>query len=177
MTIRQKRIALIILTLSLNIDLSYGQNCSLISGTKDKKNGTETAGGITNSKDFYSLLVRKTINYTDNSVPSIYTIDFVAASRVLLSDSLLNTKGTFELLLQDNSTLIIENVTYINNPLGQYRSLGFNSEVTEEQIKIIAQNPIVTFRVKEIELTTDFAPKRQKEQQTICNCLLNKQIK
>jgi hypothetical protein len=165
---------IIILAFLISSISTYGQNCSVISGTKDKKNGTESIGGITNSKDFYSLLIRKTLNRTDNSLRPIYTIDFVAASRILLTDSLLDTKGTYEFLLQDNSILTIGDVTYKNNPLGYCCALGFNAEVTEEQIRKIAQNPIVTLKVKEIKLTTDFAPKKQKEQQTICNCLLNR---
>ncbi len=154
---------------------SSGQNCSLISGTKDKKTGTETIGGIISSKDFYSLLIHKKINQVDKSIRSSYTISLNAASKVLLSDSVLNTKGTFEFFLLDNSTVTVKNVTYMNNPIGYCCSLGFQAEVDEDQIKLLANNPIVTLKVNEIMLITSFAPKKQKQQQTICSCLLTKQ--
>jgi len=166
---------LLVIVLTLNAVFSYGQNCSLISGTKDKKTGTETIGGITSSKDFYSLLIHKRINHADKSIGSNYTISLNAASRVLLSDSVLSTKGTFEFLLLDNSTVIVKNVTYMNNPMGQCCSLGFQAEIEEDQIKLLAKSPIVTLKVIEIPLTTSFAPKKQKQQQTICDCLLSKQ--
>jgi hypothetical protein len=166
---------LLILTLTLITVFSYGQNCSLISGTRDKKNGTETIGGITSSKDFYSLLIHKEINHADKSIVPKYTISLVAASRALFSDSILNTKGTFELFLLDNSNVTVKNVSYMNNPIGQCCSMGFQAEIEEDQIKLLAKSPIVTLKVNEIMLTTLFAPKKQKRQQIICDCLLNKQ--
>jgi len=175
MTINITRNTLLTISLTLVTIFSYGQNCSLLSGTKDKKTGTETIGGITSSKDFYSLLIHKKINHADKSIKSNYTISLNAASRVLLSDSILNTKGTFELLLLDSSTVTVKNVTYMNNPMGQCCSLGFQSEVEEDQIKLLANSPIVTLKVIEIMLTTSFAPKKQKQQQTICGCLLTRQ--
>ena len=163
-----------LLIVVLSTVFSYGQNCSLISGTRDKKNGTETLGGITNSKDFYSLLIRKTINYVDKSIGPEYTISLITASRVLLSDSVLTTKGTFDLLLSDSSSLTVKGVTYTNNPLGQCCSLGFHAVIEESQVKLLTNNPIVTLKVNEVGLTTSFAPKKQKQQVTICDCLLNK---
>ncbi len=153
---------------------SFGQNCSIISSTKDKKTGTVTIGGITSTEDFYSFLIHKKVNQSDQSIKSSYIISLNAASRVLLSDSLLSTKGTFEFHLLDNSTVTVQNVTYMNNPLGQCCSLGFQANMEEEQIKLLAKSPIVTLKVIEIMLTTSFSPKKQKQLQTICNCLLNK---
>src|SRR6187402_2075614 len=138
---------LLTLLLTLISTLLNGQNCSLISGTKDKNAGTETVGGITNSKDFYSLLIQKTINMQDKSITPIYTFNLVAASKALLSDSLLNTKGTFELLLLDNTILSIDSVTYKNNPLGYCCSLGFSAEIDENKIKLLKGNPVVTLKV------------------------------
>ncbi len=54
-------------------------------------------------------------------------------------------------------------------------SLGFQAEIEEDQIKLLAKSPIVTLKVIEIMLTTSFAPKKQKQQQTICACLLTRQ--
>lgn len=173
--IKIRRHTLLTTLLTLTSIFSSGQNCSLISGTKDKKTGTETIGGITSSKDFYSLLIHKKLNHVDKSIKSSYTISLNAASRVLLSDSVLNTKGTFEFLLLDNSTVTVKNVTYMNNPMGQCCALGFQAEVEEDQIKLLANSPIVTLKVKEILLTTSFAPKKQKQQQIICGCLLSRQ--
>lgn len=173
--IKIRRHTLLTTLLTLTSIFSSGQNCSLISGTKDKKTGTETIGGITSSKDFYSLLIHKKLNHVDKSIKSSYTISLNAASRVLLSDSVLNTKGTFEFLLLDNSTVTVKNVTYMNNPMGQCCSLGFQAEIEEDQIKLLANSPIVTLKVKEILLTTSFAPKKQKQQQIICGCLLSRQ--
>jgi hypothetical protein len=160
--------------LILSPAFSKGQNCSVISATKDKKNGTETFSGMTHSKDFYTLLIRKKINHADKQAAAEYTILFVAASKVLLADSMLNTKGTIELTLLDNSIMKISKVTYTNNPIGQCCALGFHTIIEEDQIKILANNPIVTFKINEVQLTTSFAPKKQKQIQAICACLLSR---
>lgn len=166
----------ILLTLlCFNFVCSLAQNCSLISGTKDKKTGEETFGGITNSKDFYSLLVHKKINRSEQHVSPEYTLSLTAASRVILSDSMLQTKATFDLLLLDSSTLRVTDVSLFNNPIGGCCSLGFQAKLQEEDVKRLAKSPIVTLTVDEIMLTTTFAPKKQKQQQTICECLLIKQ--
>jgi|NGEPerStandDraft_6_1074524.scaffolds.fasta_scaffold38463_2 hypothetical protein len=150
---------------------SFGQNCSCISGVKNKSKGTEIIGGITNSKDFYSLLIQKEISYSNDSTIPRYFITVNAASKILFTDSILKTKGTIELKLLNDTVTYIENVTYLNNPLGYCCSLGFQAEVKENLIKTLSQNPIVNLIAKDI-LSTTFLPKRQKEQQTICKCLL-----
>jgi hypothetical protein len=165
---------ILLVLIALPLAASIAQNCSLVSGTKDKKNGTETVGGITSSKDFYSLLIQKKINHTDTAIAPKYTVFLTAASKVLLSDSMLTTKGTFEFMLLDNSTMTINNVTYENSPFGFSAALGFYTIITEEQIKALAKAPIVTLKVNEVGLTTIFAPKKQKQLQTICDCLLYK---
>ena len=152
---------------------AYGQKCTGISGAKDKKKGTITYSGITNSKDFYSLMISKVVSSSDTIGYPKYILTLHAATKVLLSDSLLKTKGTFDLKLLDNSNLTIDSVTFLNNPLGYCCSLGFQCEVDEEVIKIISRNPIVTITVKDI-LSSSFVPKKQEEQQTICTCLLNR---
>jgi hypothetical protein len=151
---------------------AIGQNCSCISGTKDKKTGTETKGGITNSKDFYSLLIQKETNYKDTTVAPKYYLFLNAASRVVLSDSTVKSKGTFELLLHDSSKVIFNDATCFNNQQSFGFSVGFTVWVTKEQLEIISKNPIVTLTAFGI-LTTSFKEKKQKEQQTIATCLLS----
>jgi hypothetical protein len=169
----ERKDTLLIITLTLLTAFSYAQNCAFISRTKDKKSGMETIGGITSSKDFYSLLIHKKINAADKSTTPKYIISLNAASTVLLSDSVLKTGGTFELLLLNNTTVSVRNVKYMNNPLGQCCSLGFQAEIEEDQIKLLAGSPIVTLKVIGIMLTTSFAPKKQKQHQKICDCLLS----
>jgi hypothetical protein len=60
-----------------------------------------------------------------------------------------------------------------NNPAG-LSALGFKAEIAEEKIKEISKKPIVTLKVKDINLTTTFAEKKQRQMQTICGCLLIK---
>lgn len=150
---------------------SFGQNCFCISGTKDKEKGIETIGGVINSKDYYSLLIQKEIHYTDTTVTPKYIFYLNAASRVSLTDSMLKTTGTMKLQLLDNTTVAYDNVTYYNNPLGYCCSLGFKAYLTEEQVMVIANNPIVSITVLN-SLTTSFNSRRQKEQQKIINCLI-----
>lgn len=150
---------------------SFGQNCSCVSGVKDKTKGIETVGGVTNSQDFYSLLIQKEMSYVDDSSFPRYFLTINAASKVLLSDSILKTKGTLELKLLDNSSIIVDSVTYINNPMGYCCSLGFQCEVDEKVIQVLSKNPIQTLTVRNI-LSTTFLPRKQKEQQLIYNCLL-----
>lgn len=165
----------ILLLIALTSFQSFGQNCSSISATNNKKTGIETFGGVTNSKDFYSLLIHKQIHRADNTTSPIYSITLVAASRVLLSDSMLNTKGSFELLLLDSTTVIVKNVTYLKNALGHSSALGFQAEIEKDKIEHLAKSPIVMLKVPELPLATSFAPPKQKKQQTICNCLLTRQ--
>jgi hypothetical protein len=59
--------------------------------------------------------------------------------------------------------------------LGFCCALGFMANnIYEEIILILSTNPIETITVKGI-LSTSFSPKKQKEQQRIFSCLLNKQ--
>jgi len=167
-----RRIVILIILISVTIQ-TWGQNCSCISGTKDKKMGIETIGGVTNTNDYYSLLVQKIMNIKDTAITPLYRLFLNAASKVLLSDSILNTLGTIELKLEDNSRIILKSVKYQNNPLGVCCTLGFWVYVPEETIRILSINPIVTITVNDI-LSTSFTDKRQKEQIKIYNCLLNK---
>jgi len=147
------------------------QNCSCVSAAKDKETGAETKTGIVNSSDFYSLLIQKEINNNDLSLEPKYSLLLNAASRIILSDSIVNTKGIIEILLKDNSKLILENATCFNNPMPFGFCIAFKVSVTKEQLEIIANNPIVSFRAFDI-LKTSFNERRQKEQQKIANCIL-----
>ncbi|HQW22888.1 MAG TPA: hypothetical protein PLI47_06285 [Bacteroidia bacterium] len=147
------------------------QNCSCISGTKKKKDSTKTWGGITSSKDFYSLLINRVVNYEDTTIASKYYLSLSAASRVLLSDSITKSKGSFELLLADSSKVTFEGAECLNNPAGFAGAIGFQILLTEEQIKIISTNPIVTLTAFGI-LRTSFDPQKQNEQKRIVTCLL-----
>lgn len=151
---------------------SFGQGCGLVSGMKDKKTGIETRGGVINSKDFYSLVIQKEIdtNYTSNSLN--YSISLIAASRVMLADSLLQTKGKFELHLTNGRTIVWENATCFNDPLGMGNSVGFNVEIAEDQIREILNQSITKIKVFGI-LETEFSTKKQKQQQKIVSCLIN----
>lgn len=170
------KILLTVVTVTFLSSVTVGQNCSAISGTKDKKKGYEAYGGVTNTKDHYSLLIQK-INYTDSIITAPYLFFLNAATRVLFNDSILNTFGTFELKLTDGSTIEIDSVRFQNNPLGFCCTLGFQANsITEEIIIRLSQTPIETIKVKGI-LTTSFSPKKQKEQQTIFTCLLNRNFK
>jgi hypothetical protein len=171
-----RRQFLILISLTTISVFTWGQNCSCISRTKDKKTGIETVGGLTNSRDFYSLLIQKKMSSENDSAAPTYFLSLVAASRVLLTDSMLKTKGTIVLKLTDNSLTTIDNVTYMNDPMGLKGSLGFQCEVREDVIQTLSQNPIVLFTVEGI-LKTFFVPKKQKEQQKIYTCLLNRKPK
>jgi|GEM_PF-1564498 len=159
-------LSFVIVSLSVN-----GQNCSLISGKKDKQRGIETVSGITTSKDFYSLMIQKELNYADTSISPKYLLFLNAASRVQFTDSILNTTGTLQLKLLDGSAINVEGVSFINNPLGFCCTLGFKANVSEDVVQALAANPIVTLGVMNM-LSTNFEPKKQKEQQRIYSCLL-----
>ena len=150
---------------------SIAQNCRGVSVSKDKNNGTETKSGITNSNDFYSLLIFKETNNGDIGSEPKYSLLLNAASRVVLSDSIVNTKGIIELLLKDNSKVILENAKCFNNPMPFGFCIAFSVTVTKEQLEIILKNPIVTFSAFDI-LKTSFKERRQKELQRIIDCLL-----
>ena len=102
----------------------------MISGTKDKKTGIETKGGIVNSKDFYSLLIQKIIDAKKHNNSLNYSLFLNAASRVMLSDSMLLTKGDFELLLANGQKIVWENAKCFNDPMGFGGSIGFQVEIT-----------------------------------------------
>lgn len=148
---------------------SSGQGCGLVSGTKDKKTGIETKGGVVNSKDFYSLLIQKKLDPNERLK---YRLFLNAASRVMLSDSLINSKGTFELYLTNGDKIIIENAECENDPLGLGASIGFTVMTTEETILQIIEYPIQKIKVFGI-LETEFSTRKQKQQQKILTCLKN----
>ena len=170
-------VILLLFFLIISSNLVQAQNCSCISGKMNKEKSSETISGIATSKDFYSLLISKELNYADTIIEAKYFLSLVAASRVLLTDSMLQTKGKINLKLRDNTEMLIDNVKYMNNPLGFQGALGFQATITEEQVKTLSTNPIITLIVPEIHLTTDFSSKKQKEQQKIYTCLINRQRK
>ena len=112
------------------------------------------------------------MSYDDTLVSPKYLLFLYVASRVGFSDSILNTKGTFHLKLLDSSTLSVKGVSFMNRPLGN-RSVGFKVFVDEQVMQSLALNPIVTLAVDN-KLKTDFKLKKQKQQQKIFSCLLQK---
>jgi len=151
---------------------TIAQNCSCVSTAKDKKTGTATTTGIVNSSHYYSLLIQKEINSKDLELEPKYKLFLNAASRYVLSDSIVNSVGVIELLLRDNTKLMLENAKSFNNPMPFGFCVAFTVGITKEQLEIIANNPIISFRAFDI-LETTFNGSRQKEQQKIANCLLN----
>jgi len=162
---------LIILMVALT-SLSYGQNCFCISGTKDKEKGIETVGGVTNTKDYYSLLIQKIMYYRDTTESNKYRMLYNVASKVQFSDSLLNTLGTVELKLINGLTIIIDSVKYQNSLLGFGPTLGFWFNVSEETIRTLSNNPIESISIKDLLAPSHFTKKRIKEQTKIFKCLL-----
>ena len=148
------------------------QNCSGVSGKKNKEEGTEAFTALITSKEFYTLLISKIVDSKNPSKPPAYSFYLSAASKVLLSDSMLNTPGEMTLWLLDNTSISLENVKYYNNPLGFCCSLGFEVNVAEEHMRTLANNPIITLEI--LSLRTTFAGKKQKDLSRIITCLINK---
>jgi len=163
---RQIFVITILTLLSINL---FGQGCGLVSGTKDKKTGIETKSGVVSSKDFYSLLIQKKLDPNDSLN---YRLFLHAASRVILSDSLINSKGTFELYLTNGERIVIENAECENDPLGFGASIGFTVMTTEETLMQIIESPIQKVKVFGM-LETEFSRGKQKQQKKILTCLKN----
>ena len=161
----------LILLLTGQAYASLAQNCK-VPRSRVKSNETETLGESVSSKDFYTLLIEKTFYKIDKTKTPEYAITLVAASRVAFSDSMLTTKGTFEFTLADNSVIVATNVRLEN--FTALSSLAFSATIDEDKFKAITKSPIVTVKVKEINLVTAFADKKQKQMQAICACLLTK---
>lgn len=160
---------IVIIILNVLIIDSFGQDCGLISGTKDKITGIETKGGVVNSKDFYSLLIQKRLDPNDSLN---YFLFLHAASRAILPDSFLKSKGTFELNLASGQKILIENAECKNNPMGFGASIGFSVKTSENVLEQVINDPIQKINVFGI-LETEFSPKSQKQQQKIFTCLKN----
>jgi len=161
--------SIIIVFLTLFTLNSIGQGCGLVSGTRDKITGIETKGGVVTSKDFYSLLIQKRLDPNDTLN---YFLFLNAASRVVLSDSILKSKGIFELTLASGQKILIENAESENNPMGFGASLGFSVRTSDTVLAQLTHDPIQKIKVFEI-LETEFSPKNQKQQQKIFSCLKN----
>ena len=159
---------LILLSVILNTE---AQNCSCISKSKNKKQGTESLGGMVSSKDFFTLLINKTIATKDGTNDLQYSLLLHAASRVILSDSMINATGQFELTLTDGSTVKWDGAHSYNDPLGFGNSIGFSIHLSKAQIEVVSKTPIVSMTIFGI-LTTEFSKANQKEQIRIVNCLL-----
>ncbi|HEY0039962.1 MAG TPA: hypothetical protein VGB71_04815 [Flavisolibacter sp.] len=165
----RSRTYILLLFLAIAFSLaSSAQKCP--SGKKDKKAGIETFTHIFTSKEYYSLLVQKKVNFLDTAASPTYWLLLTAASRVHFTDSMLATKGTIELHLANGTTLVVNEVTYMNAPLGN-SSLGFSANLSVETIRQLAASPIETLSVKNV-LSTSFATKKQNEQPDIFACLL-----
>jgi len=167
----------LLITFVILTSLTYGQNCFGISGTKDKEKGTETLGGVTNTRDYYSLLIQKIINYRDTTEPHKYRMFYNVASKHQFTDNMLNTLGTIELKLTNDSIIVIDSVEYQNSPLGFGPTLGFMFYVSEEIIKTLANYPIESISAKDVLKPSYFTKMRKKEQTKIFKCLLLRQSK
>ncbi|NVO20705.1 MAG: hypothetical protein HXX13_13470 [Bacteroidetes bacterium] len=153
---------------------TWGQNCLCISGLKNKEKGIETIGGVTNTIDFYSLLIHKIINYKDTADLPKYRFLYHAATDFQLTDSMLNSNGTIELILANDSKIIVDSVKYENSPLKACCSIGFWFFLPEETIKTLSVYPIKSITANGIIRTSFFNSRKQREQQKIFNCLINR---
>ena|SRR5271157_4134332 len=165
-----KQILTIIFIISIFTNLE-SQNNSGTSGLDNKNAKWKHKGDFVSSQDFYPLLINKDFNVSDPSIPAKYSLVLTAASRVLLSDSLIKSTGLFELKLSDGNTIILIGAHCGNAPCGFKGMIGFSTDIDYEQLKIISKTPIVSLTVFGI-LTTRFSPSKQKEQQKIANRLL-----
>ena len=148
---------------------SFGQGCGLVSTTRNKKSGIESKGGIVSSKDFYSLLIQKRLDPDDTTN---YILFLNVASNVILSDSLLKSKGIFELTLASGKKIFLENAICENDPMGFGASIGFKVKTTEKILQKIIDDPIQNLKVFNI-LDTEFSKNSRKQQQKILTCLIN----
>jgi hypothetical protein len=147
------------------------QYCSSISIAIDPKTETETKAGTVKSRDGYSLLIQKETNPNLNKEP-IYYLSLNATLSSAFFNSKINDKGKIELLLKDQTKLMLENAKCIYNPISSGFGVVFGSTITKEQLEILLINPIVTFNAFGF-LQTSFNEKKQREQQIIASCLLN----
>ena len=173
-TITMRKNLMTITLVFLSITMT-GQNCFCISGTKNKKTGIETVGGVTNTRNYFSLLVQKIMDGNDKTKTYEYRFLYHVPSDFLLTDSMLNTYGTIELMLIDKTPIIIDSVEYQNNPLGFGPTVGFWFYVSEETINTLSSNPIEYISVINILAPSSFTRKRQKEQMRIYSCLLKRE--
>jgi hypothetical protein len=160
---------IVIIILTASTVNSFGQGCGLVSVAKDKATGIETKGGIVTSKDFYSLLIQKRLDPNDSLN---YFLFLNAASRVVMSDSILKSKGIFELTLASGQKILIENAECENDPMGFGASIGFTVRTHEKVLEQVIDDPIQRIKVFGI-LETEFSPRNQKQQQKILICLKN----
>ncbi len=149
-----------------------GQDCGLVSKTKNKKTGIESSGGVISSKDYFSLLINKQYDPANPNDTLNYFVSLVAASRMKLTDSLLLAKGNFELQLTNGKFITWGNATCFNNPSGLEGAIGFQIKITERQIHEILEYPILKIKVFGF-FETNFAATNQRQQQRIVGCLLN----
>jgi hypothetical protein len=153
----------LILILFFSSSLTYSQGCGLISGKKDNR------GAVVSSKDFYSLLIRKNYNTTDSLN---YSLFLNVASRQMLTDSLLSSKGVFELYLSNGDKIEIDNASCENDPLKMGNTIAFTVNTTEEVMVKLVDNPIEKLTVFGL-VETEFSLKNQKKQIKIITCLKN----
>ncbi len=164
---KMKQIQLLIIFITLFATNTFGQNCWMVSGTKDIKTGIETKGGIVSSKDHYSLLIQKEIDH-ENHIK--YNLILVAASRVYLSDSLTNSSGKIELFLTNGEKIILEDANCSNGEGVWSGSVNFTVRISESTLKKVINHPIQKLRAFNL-LETEFSKGKQKKQQKILKCL------
>jgi len=163
-----KKNLFILLFLSLGAT-AIAQYCSCISVAINKNDGTVTKSGAIKSSDAYSLHIQKEINNSETT----YYLSLDATSRTMFSNSLTNNKGKIELFLKDKSKIVLENAKCLYNPVASGFSVTFGAVITKEQLEIILSNPIASFSALGM-IKTSFTEKKQREQQIIISCLLNR---
>lgn len=150
---------------------SFGQNCGLVSGTKNKKTGVETKGGVVATQNFYSLMIQRRLNPAQPLDTLSVFLFLHAAAKSPLPDEILQSKGELVLLLSNGASLVVRNAECRNNPLHLGPSIGFTAHTTPKVLEQIAATPIVKITAFGI-LETEFTPRQQKQQVQIATCLL-----
>lgn len=162
----------LLLSFSVLPILLMGQNCTCISTSKNKVTGIVSFTGVTSSKENYSLMINKQVNYLDTTIAAKYMIYFTASSNISFTDSIQNVLMTIELQFTNHTSLVLDSVKCLTNPSDFVPSLEFQISLTESQIRNLSINPIESINAKSL-FTAKFTGKKIKQQKRIFTCLLN----
>ncbi|MEM8567431.1 MAG: hypothetical protein AAGF85_13300 [Bacteroidota bacterium] len=150
------------------------QDCSLVERTSKRSAEVKSRGASFETRSFEFFMIQR---HSDPNAPNDstnFSVMLMKGTTLELTDSVTNSRGSFKFQLANGTELVIDGATADN--LGDVtlyvpNTILFEAKATEKQFRTLGSSLIVRMEAFGI-LESDFKPKKQKQIQTVVQCLV-----